>query len=69
MSIRMVVPKSPIVLEATHKNGQSLCINVYEGHAGKEYVGFQFVFPVDCKVINFSENSIIIVQKLDLEEE
>jgi hypothetical protein len=69
MSIKMVVPNAPVVLEATHKNGQSLCINVYEGHAGKDYIGFQFVFPQDCEIITFSENSIIIVQKLDLEEE
>lgn len=69
MSIKMVVPHSPVVLEAIHKNGQSLSINVYEGHAGEGYVGFQFVFPQDCEIINFSENSIIIVQKLDLEEE
>jgi hypothetical protein len=65
MSIKMVVPHSPVVLEATRKNGQSLCINVYEGHNGKDYVGFQFVFPADCEIINFSENSIIIVRKVE----
>ena len=68
MSIKMSVPHSPVVLEATHKNGQSLSINVYQGHNGKDYVGFQFVFPSDCEIITVSENSIIIVQKLDLEE-
>jgi hypothetical protein len=65
MSIKMVVPKTPVVLEATHKNGESLCINVFEGHRGKDYIGFQFVFPKDCEIINFSENSIIIVRKVD----
>jgi hypothetical protein len=67
MSIKMVVPHAPVVLEATHKNGQSLCINVYEGHAGKDYIGFHFIFPANCEIINFSENSIIIVQKVEEE--
>jgi len=67
MSIKMVVPKTPVVLEATHRSGESLCINVFEGHAGKDYVGFQFVFPKDCEIINYSENSIIIVHKVEKE--
>lgn len=67
MSIKISVPKTPVVLEATHRNGLSLCINVFEGHKGKEYVGFQFVFPASCEIINFSENSIIIVQKVEEE--
>ena len=65
MSIKIVALKTPVVLESTHKNGQSLCINVHEGHMGKSYVGFQFVFPADCEIINFSENSIIIVRKVE----
>jgi hypothetical protein len=59
---------TPIVLENTGDTGHYFSLNVFPNNNTK-YIGFQLVFPDDCIVERYSDNSVIIWRKRPETEE
>ena len=66
--MRIYTKDTPVVLENVGKDGDYFSLNVYPNSDAKK-IGFQLVFPSDCEVVRFSDNSVIIWRKRPEKEE
>jgi hypothetical protein len=65
--MKIITKENPVILENTGKDGEYFSLRVFPSSTIKK-IGFQIVFPEDCEVIKFSDNSIII-QRMRPEED